>query len=83
PEILAAAIRTHEPHRMASKRPPSGTQARCKLKKTSVYGRKLVYDKNEYLDVKLAILTEWEQYVLEGLGMWQQVKVSQSQKLAA
>ncbi|NKL86990.1 hypothetical protein [Rhizobium leguminosarum] len=43
----------------------------------------LVYDKNEYLDVKLAILTEWEQYVLEGLGMWQHVKVSQSQKLAA
>ncbi|WP_210216967.1 hypothetical protein, partial [Rhizobium tibeticum] len=35
PEILAAAISTHEPHRMASKRPPSGTQTRCKHKKTS------------------------------------------------
>ena len=30
----------------------------------------LVYDKNEYLDVKLAILTEWQDYVVEGLNLW-------------
>lgn len=43
----------------------------------------LVYDKNEYLDVKLAILTEWEQYVVDGLGLWHDAKATRTQKLAA
>ncbi|TBZ97428.1 hypothetical protein [Rhizobium leguminosarum] len=43
----------------------------------------LVYDKNEYLDVKLAILTEWEEYVVEGLGMWEELKASRLLKTAA
>jgi hypothetical protein len=40
----------------------------------------LIYDKSEYLDVKLAILTEWETYVVDGLNMWLNEK---ARKLAA
>lgn len=43
----------------------------------------LVYDQNEYLDVKLAILTEWQNYVLEGLGLWHQEREAQGRPLAA
>ncbi len=43
----------------------------------------LVYDQNEYLDVKLAILTEWQQYLVDGLGLWAEAKISKAQKLAA
>lgn len=30
----------------------------------------LAYDKNQYLDVKLAILTEWERYCMEGYTLY-------------
>jgi len=40
----------------------------------------LVYDKNSYLDVKLEILTWWQEYVLEGHRMY---LVSQEMKKAA
>jgi integrase len=43
----------------------------------------LVYDKNEYLDVKLAILTEWQDYVIEGLNMWHAEKERNSARRAA
>lgn len=43
----------------------------------------LVYDKNEYLDVKLAILTEWQEYVVEGLNLWLTAKSMRNAKHAA
>lgn len=43
----------------------------------------LVYDKNEYLDVKLAILTEWQDYVVEGLNLWLAAKSMRNAQKAA